>query len=101
MFIPGERREFGAIRKVRAVRKTDLTRTKVFRLPNWSFRRGADKNERMYNRRAECGMLCADLGPHPPEKQKNGRVRRAVANLEEYSLSACVQVGRAILISTT
>jgi hypothetical protein len=61
----------------------------------------ADKNEYMHNRRAEPRMLCADL-VDVQWKDKNGRVRRAVANLEDISLSgACVQVDSPIPIDTT
>ena len=46
-------------------------------------------------------MLCADL-VDVQWKDKGGRVRRAVANLEDISLSgACVQVDTPIPINTT
>ena len=46
-------------------------------------------------------MLCADL-VDVQWKDKNGRVRRAVANLEDISLSgACVQVDAPIPAETT
>ena len=46
-------------------------------------------------------MLCADL-VDVQWKEKNGRVRRAVANLEDISLSgACVQVDTPIPTETT
>jgi len=46
-------------------------------------------------------MLCADL-VDVRWKDKNGRVRRAVANLEDISLSgACVQVDAPIAVGTT
>jgi hypothetical protein len=55
----------------------------------------------MYNRRAEPRMLCADL-VDIRWKDKNGRTRRTVANLEDISLSgACVQVETPIPLQTT
>jgi hypothetical protein len=55
----------------------------------------------MHNRRAEPRMLCADL-VDVQWKDKNGRVRRVVANLEDISLSgACVQVDAPIPLETT
>lgn len=55
----------------------------------------------MYNRRAEPRMLCADL-VDIRWKDKNGRTRRTVANLEDISLSgACVQVDAPIPLQTT
>jgi hypothetical protein len=55
----------------------------------------------MHNRRAETRMLCADL-VDVQWKDKNGRIRRAVANLEDISLSgACIQVESPIPIETT
>lgn len=46
-------------------------------------------------------MLCADL-VDVRWKDKNGRVRRTVANLEDISLSgACVQVDNPIPLQTT
>lgn len=46
----------------------------------------------MHNRRIEPRMLCADL-VDVQWKDKNGRTRRAVANLEDISLSgACLQL---------
>jgi hypothetical protein len=55
----------------------------------------------MHNRRAEPRMLCADL-VDVQWKDQRGRVRRAVANLEDISLSgACVQVDSPIPIETT
>src|SRR5687767_12998461 len=54
----------------------------------------------MHNRRAEPRMLCADL-VDVQWKDKGGRVRRTVANLEDISLSgACVQVDSPIPIDT-
>jgi hypothetical protein len=55
----------------------------------------------MQNRRAETRMLCADL-VDVQWKDKNGRTRRAIANLEDISLSgACLQVDAPIPIETT
>src|SRR5215216_4407442 len=55
----------------------------------------------MHNRRAETRMLCADL-VDVQWKDKSGRMRRAVANLEDISLSgACVQVDSPVAIDTT
>jgi hypothetical protein len=55
----------------------------------------------MHNRRAEPRMLCADL-VDVQWKDRSGRIRRAVANLEDISLSgACVQVDSPIPIETT
>jgi len=55
----------------------------------------------MHNRRAETRMLCADL-VDVQWKDKNGRTRRAIANLEDISLSgACIQVEAPIPIETT
>ena len=55
----------------------------------------------MHNRRIEPRMLCADL-VDMQWKDKNGRTRRAVANLEDISLSgACVQVDKPIPLNTT
>src|SRR5919112_1486503 len=55
----------------------------------------------MHNRRAEPRMLCADL-VDVQWKDKNGRIRRVVANLEDISLSgACLQVDSPIPINTT
>lgn len=46
----------------------------------------------MYNRRSENRLLCADL-VDVQWKDKGGRTRRTVANLEDISISgACVQV---------
>jgi hypothetical protein len=54
----------------------------------------------MQNRRAEPRMLCADL-VDIQWKDKGGRTRRAVANLEDISLSgACVQVDLPIPLET-
>ena len=54
----------------------------------------------MHNRRAETRMLCADL-VDVQWKDKNGRTRRAIANLEDISLSgACIQVEAPIPIET-
>lgn len=54
----------------------------------------------MHNRRAETRMLCADL-VDVQWKDRNGRIRRAVANLEDISLSgACIQVESPIPIET-
>ena len=55
----------------------------------------------MQNRRVETRMLCADL-VDVRWKDKNGRIRRTVANLEDISLSgACVQVDNPIPLQTT
>jgi hypothetical protein len=55
----------------------------------------------MQNRRVETRMLCADL-VDVRWKDKAGRTRRAVANLEDISLSgACVQVDLPIPLQTT
>ena len=55
----------------------------------------------MQNRRVETRMLCADL-VDVRWKDKNGRIRRTVANLEDISLSgACVQVDSPIPLKTT
>jgi hypothetical protein len=55
----------------------------------------------MYNRRAEPRMLCADL-VDVQWKDKHGRTRRAVANLEDISISgACVQVDAPIPLQTS
>ena len=54
----------------------------------------------MHNRRAEPRMLCADL-VDVQWKDRGGRVRRTVANLEDISSSgACVQVDSPIPIDT-
>ena len=54
----------------------------------------------MYNRRAETRLLCADL-VDVQWKDKGGRTRRAVANLEDISLSgACVQVDAPVPLQT-
>jgi hypothetical protein len=54
----------------------------------------------MHNRRAEQRMLCADL-VDIQWKDVRGRTRRAVANLEDISLSgACVQVDTPIPVGT-
>lgn len=46
-------------------------------------------------------MLCADL-VDVQWKEKNGRLRRAVANLEDISVSgACLQVDRAVPLEST
>src|SRR5688572_16237637 len=55
----------------------------------------------MHNRRAEPRMLCADL-VDVQWKDKGGKLRRAVANLEDISVSgACVQVDQPIPLETT
>jgi hypothetical protein len=55
----------------------------------------------MQNRRAEPRMLCADL-VDVQWLDKTGRVRRAIANLEDISISgACVQVDTPIPLQTT
>jgi hypothetical protein len=55
----------------------------------------------MQNRRVEARMLCADL-VDVRWKDKSGRTRRTVANLEDISLSgACVQVDLPIPLQTT
>ncbi len=54
----------------------------------------------MQNRRAEPRMLCADL-VDIQWKDKSGKTRRAVANLEDISLSgACVQVDMPVPLET-
>jgi hypothetical protein len=54
----------------------------------------------MQNRRVEARMLCADL-VDVRWKDKAGRTRRTVANLEDISLSgACVQVDIPIPLQT-
>ena len=54
----------------------------------------------MPNRRAEQRMLCADL-VDVQWKDKDGRTRRAIANLEDISFSgACVQVEHPIPLQT-
>jgi hypothetical protein len=54
----------------------------------------------MQNRRAEPRMLCADL-VDVQWKDKTGRMRRAVANLEDISVSgACVQVDTPVPLET-
>jgi hypothetical protein len=54
----------------------------------------------MYNRRAETRLMCADL-VDVQWKDKGGRMRRAVANLEDISLSgACVQVDSPVPLQT-
>src|SRR3954464_1125372 len=55
----------------------------------------------MQNRRVETRMLCADL-VDVRWKDKTGKIRRTVANLEDISLSgACVQVDNPIPLQTT
>ena len=55
----------------------------------------------MQNRRVETRLLCADL-VDIKWKDKTGRTCRAVANLEDISLSgACVQLDRPIPLHTT
>jgi hypothetical protein len=55
-------------------------------------KRTDNEGKRMQNRRAEPRLLCADL-VDIQWKDKTGRTRRAVANLEDISLSgACVQL---------
>ena len=54
----------------------------------------------MYNRRAETRMLCADL-VDIHWKDRGGRTKRAVANLEDISGSgACLQVDLAVPLQT-
>jgi len=54
----------------------------------------------MQNRRVEPRMLCADL-VDIQWKDKSGKTRRAVANLEDISLSgACVQVDAPVPLET-
>ncbi len=54
----------------------------------------------MLDRRVEPRMLCADL-VDVHWKDQAGRTRRAVANLEDISLSgACIQVDRPIPLNT-
>ncbi len=55
----------------------------------------------MQNRRVETRLLCADL-VDIKWKDKTGRTCRAIANLEDISLSgACVQLDRPIPLHTT
>jgi hypothetical protein len=55
----------------------------------------------MQNRRAEPRMLCADL-VDVQWSDRTGKVRRAIANLEDISISgACVQVDTPIPLQTT
>ena len=55
----------------------------------------------MHNRRSEPRLLCADL-VDVQWKDKNGRMRRFVANLEDISISgACIQVDQPIPLETT
>lgn len=55
----------------------------------------------MQNRRVETRMLCADL-VDITWKDRTGRTRRTVANLEDISLSgACVQMDIPIPLQTT
>jgi len=55
----------------------------------------------MHERRIEPRMLCADL-VDVRWKDKTGRTRRAVANLEDISLSgACLQLDAPIPLETT
>jgi len=55
----------------------------------------------MQNRRVETRLLCADL-VDIKWKDKTGRICRAIANLEDISLSgACVQLDRPIPLHTT
>lgn len=54
----------------------------------------------MQERRTEPRLLCADLVP-VQWKDKNGRARRATANLEDISNSgACLQLDYAIPVNT-
>jgi hypothetical protein len=54
----------------------------------------------MFDRRIEMRMLCADL-VDLQWKDKSGRTRRAIANLEDISVSgACLQVERPIPLGT-
>jgi PilZ domain len=54
----------------------------------------------MFDRRIEPRMLCADM-VDVQWKDKTGRVRKGVANLEDISLSgACLQVENAIPLQT-
>ena len=54
----------------------------------------------MFERRIEMRMLCADL-VDLQWKDKSGRTRRAIANLEDISISgACLQVERPIPLGT-
>lgn len=54
----------------------------------------------MYNRRAETRLLCADL-VDVQWKDKGGRTRRTVANLEDISISgACIQVDAPVPLQT-
>lgn len=54
----------------------------------------------MYNRRVETRLLCADL-VDVQWKDKNGHTRRAIANLEDISVSgACVQVDVPVALQT-
>ena len=57
-------------------------------------------SEYMQERRIEPRLLCADL-VEVEWKDKSGRTRRAVANLEDISLSgACLQLDNAIPLHT-
>ncbi|MBI1895072.1 MAG: PilZ domain-containing protein [Acidobacteria bacterium] len=54
----------------------------------------------MHNRRVETRLLCADL-VDVQWKDKSGRTRRAIANLEDISMSgACVQVDLPVPLNT-
>ena len=54
----------------------------------------------MFDRRIEPRMLCADM-VDVQWRDKTGRVRKGVANLEDISLSgACLQVDNAIPLQT-
>lgn len=54
----------------------------------------------MYNRRSETRLLCADL-VDIQWKDKGGRTRRAVANLEDISMSgACLQIDVSVPLQT-
>ncbi len=54
----------------------------------------------MFDRRIEMRMLCADL-VDLQWKDKSGRTRRSIANLEDISVSgACLQVERPIPLGT-
>jgi hypothetical protein len=55
----------------------------------------------MQNRRVETRMLCADL-VDVKWKDRTGKLRRTIANLEDISLSgACVQMDQPVPLQTT
>ena len=57
-------------------------------------------NKHMFDRRIEPRMLCADM-VDVQWKDKSGRIRKGVANLEDISLSgACLQLEQPIPLQT-